>query len=330
MSRRAVVAGLGTYVPQKVLTNQDLEQIVDTSDEWIVSRTGIRERHIAEPGETTSMMAAKASVRALADAGLVAEDLDFIVCATNTPDTIFPSTAARVQHQLTSKPIPGVDVQAGCTGLIYGMEMASALIQSGSYRNVLVIGADKLTSITDYEDRTTAVLFGDAAGAFVLQGREDTDRGILASYLQADGRGEDLLVQPAGGSKLPASAETVAARQHYLKMNGNETFRFAVKAMPEAVEEGLKKAGLGVEDMTLLVPHQANLRIIDAAVRRFELDPSRVVINIDRYGNTSVATIPVALQEAREQGRVHDGDVVVLCAFGAGLTWGSNVIRWGR
>ncbi|AUW94525.1 MAG: 3-oxoacyl-ACP synthase [Sulfobacillus thermosulfidooxidans] len=330
MTTRAIVAGLGTYVPEKILTNQDLEQMVDTSDEWIVTRTGIKERHIAAPDETTSVMATRASIRALADAGITADDLDFIVCATNTPDTIFPSTAARVQHQLTTKPIPGVDIQAGCTGLIYGMEMASALIQSGAYHNILVIGADKLTSITDYEDRTTAVLFGDAAGAFVLQGKEGTQRGLLASYLQADGRGGDLLIEPAGGSMLPASEETVAARQHYLKMNGNETFRFAVKAMPEAVEEGLKKAGLAVSEMDLLVPHQANLRIIDAAVRRFELDPSRVVVNIDRYGNTSVATIPLALQEAREQGRVHDDDVVVLCAFGAGLTWGSNVIRWGR
>ncbi len=330
MTRRAVVAGLGTYAPARILTNQDLEQMMDTSDEWIVTRTGIRERHVAESDETTSVMAAKASARALADAGIVADDLDFIVCATNTPDTIFPSTAARVQHFLTNTPIPGVDIQAGCTGLIYGMEMASALIQSGSYQNVLVIGADKLTSITDYEDRTTAVLFGDGAGAFVLQGKEDTDRGILASYLKADGRGADLLIQPAGGSMMPASADTVAARQHFLKMNGNETFRFAVKAMPEAVEKGMEKAGLAIEDMTLLVPHQANLRIIDAAVRRFDLDPSRVVINIERYGNTSVATIPLALQEAREQGRVNDGDVVVLCAFGAGLTWGSNVIRWGR
>ncbi|POB09180.1 beta-ketoacyl-ACP synthase III [Sulfobacillus sp. hq2] len=330
MTTRAIVAGLGTYVPEKILTNQDLEQMVDTSDEWIVTRTGIKERHIAAPDETTSVMATRASIRALADAGITADDLDFIVCATNTPDTIFPSTAARVQHQLTTKPIPGVDIQAGCTGLIYGMEMASALIQSGAYHNILVIGADKLTSITDYEDRTTAVLFGDAAGAFVLQGKEGSQRGLLASYLQADGRGGDLLIEPAGGSMLPASEETVAARQHYLKMNGNETFRFAVKAMPEAVEEGLKKAGLAVSEMDLLVPHQANLRIIDAAVRRFELDPSRVVVNIDRYGNTSVATIPLALQEAREQGRVHDDDVVVLCAFGAGLTWGSNVIRWGR
>ncbi len=330
MKTRAVVAGLGTYVPEAILTNHDLEKIVDTSDEWIVTRTGIRERHIAREDETTSSMATEASRFALKDAQIEAEDLDFIVCATNTPDTIFPSTAARVQHQLTDKPIPGVDLQAGCTGLIYGMEMASALIQAGSYHNILVIGADKLTSITDYEDRTTAVLFGDAAGAFVLQRKEDTDHGVLSSYLQADGRGGNLLIQPGGGSLMPASKESVENRQHYLKMNGNETFRFAVKALPEAVEEGLKRAGLTVGDMNLLVPHQANLRIIDAAVRRFELDPERVVVNIDRYGNTSVATIPLALQEARMEGRLHDGDVVVLCAFGAGLSWGSNVIRWGK
>lgn len=330
MTKRAIVAGLGTYVPERVLTNRELEKMVDTSDEWIMTRTGIRERHIARDDETTSIMATEATSMALADAHIMAEDLDFIICATNTPDTIFPSTAARVQYQLTNKPIPGIDVQAGCTGLIYGMELASTLIQGGQYHNILVIGADKLSSITDYQDRTTAVLFGDAAGAFILQGRENTEYGVLGSYLQADGRGGDLLIQPAGGSLRPASPETIETRQHYLKMNGNETFRFAVKALPEAVEEGLKRAGLRIEDLDLLVPHQANLRIIDAAMRRFGLDPERVVINIDRYGNTSVATIPLALDEARAQGRVHDGDVVVLCAFGAGLTWGSNVIRWGR
>jgi 3-oxoacyl-[acyl-carrier-protein] synthase-3 len=327
MTRRAVVAGLGTYVPQKVLTNQDLEQIVDTSDEWIVSRTGIKERHIAEPGETTSMMAAKASVRALADAGLVAEDLDFIVCATNTPDTIFPSTAARVQHQLTSKPIPGVDVQAGCTGLIYGMEMASALIQSGSYRNVLVIGADKLTSITDYEDRTTAVLFGDAAGAFVLQGREDTDRGILASYLQADGRGEDLLVQPAGGSKLPASAETVAARQHYLKMNGREIYKFAVHQMTSSLKKAMEACNLTAADVKLVVPHQVNQRIIDSATEKMGFPKDKVFVNIDRYGNTSAASVPLALDEALRAGACGPGDWIIMVAFGAGLTWASATVK---
>ncbi len=330
MMTRAVIAGLGTYAPSKVLTNQDLERIVDTNDEWILTRTGIRERHIAAPDETTTDMAVRAAQLACAEAGITADQLDFIIVATNTPDTLFPSTAARLQARLTSSPVPGFDLQAGCTGLIYALAMGSTLIQNGTCRRILVVGADKLSSITDYQDRTTAVLFGDGAGALVLEAETNTEFGILASYLKADGRGGDLLSLPAGGSRLPASEDTVRDRQHFLKMNGNETFRFAVKAMPEAVEEGLRAAGLTLDAMDLLVPHQANLRIIDAAVRRFNLDPDRVVVNIERYGNTSVATIPLALEDARQDGRLKSGNIVVLVAFGAGLTWGSNVLRWGR
>lgn len=329
MKRHAVIRGLGIYVPEKVLTNQDLEKMMDTSDEWITSRTGIRERHIARDDEFTSDMAVSAAKNALDDAQLMAEDIDYIIVATNTSDTVFPSTAGRVQTQLTSRHIPGIDLQAGCTGLIFGIELASALIESGAYHRVMVIGSDKLSSVTDYEDRTTAVLFGDAAGALILEGEDNSEYGVLASWTRVDGRGGDLLMMPGGGSKMPASVDSVTNREHYLKMNGNETFRFAVKAMPDAVEEGLKKANLTVEDLDLLVPHQANQRIIDAAVRRFKLDPNRVVVNIDRYGNTSVGTIPVALYEARQDGRIKPGDIVVLVAFGAGLTWGSNVIRWG-
>lgn len=330
MMTRAVISGLGTYAPAKILTNHDLERIVDTNDEWILTRTGIRERHIAGPDESTTDMAVEASKLALAEAGISGDQLDFIIVATNTPDTLFPSTAARLQSQLTAVPVPGFDLQAGCTGLIYALAMGSGLIQSGVYRKILVVGADKLSSITDYQDRTTAVLFGDAAGAMVLEADTETEYGILGSYLKADGRCGDLLSLPAGGSRLPASENTVRERQHFLKMNGNETFRFAVKAMPEAVEEGLKAAGLTLDAMDLLVPHQANLRIIDAATRRFNLDPDRVVVNIERYGNTSVATIPLALEDARRDGRLRPGHIVVLVAFGAGLTWGSNVIRWGR
>ncbi|MCY0881398.1 MAG: ketoacyl-ACP synthase III [Firmicutes bacterium] len=330
MARRAVVTGLGAYAPEHVLTNQDLEKIVDTSDEWIVTRTGIKERRIASEQETTSSMAVIASRRALEDAGISGDDLDFILLATNTPDTPFPATAARVQNAIATKPVASIDVQAGCTGLVYGLEMASALIQAGSARRVLVIGADKLSSITDYQDRTTAVLFGDGAGALVLEAQEDASYGILGSYLRADGSGTDLLSMPAGGSALPASHETVESRQHYLKMKGNETFKFAVKVEPEAVEGALKQAGLTEKDIDLLVPHQANLRIIDAAAKRFSLEADHTMVNIDHYGNTSVASIPLALAEARESGRLHTGDVVVLVAFGAGLTWGSNVIRWGN
>lgn len=329
MKQRAVVTGLGTYVPERILTNQDLEHMMETSDEWIVSRTGIRKRHIADPDVATSDLAVPAVQQALREAGRSIDEMEFIFVATNTPDTIFPSTAARIQARLTSKPIPGVDVQAGCTAWIYTLAMAAAMIEAGVYRRVLVVAADKLSAITDYQDRSTAVLFGDGAGAVVLEAYETDTYGILGSYLNADGRGGELLSLPAGGSKQPASPETVENRLHYLKMNGNEVFRFAVKAMPDAVEKSLAVAGLTVEDLDLLVPHQANQRIIDAAMRQFDLDVDKVVSNIERYGNTSVASIPLALGEAREAGKLQPGQVVVLAAFGAGLTWGATVIRWG-
>ncbi len=326
---RAVVTGLGIYVPERILSNQDLERMMDTNDEWIVSRTGIRERRLAHENEATSDMAVEASRAALKDAGVKAEEIDFIVVATNTPDTVFPSTAARLQARISDTPIPGVDVQAGCTGWIYGISMASAMIQAGQYRRVLVVASDKLSSITDYEDRSTAVLFGDGAGAIVLEASATSPYGILSTYLNADGRGADLLALPAGGSRWPASKDTVESRLHFLKMSGNDVFRFAVKAMPDAVEEGLKRAGLTVQDMDMLVPHQANQRIIDAAMRQFGLSEDKVVKNIERYGNTSVASIPLALDEVRQDGRLKAGSVLVLAAFGAGLTWGSTVIRWG-
>lgn len=326
---QAMITGLGTYVPERILSNQDLERMVDTNDEWIVSRTGIRERRLARHDEATSDMAVPAVQRALDDAGITANQVDFIMVATNTPDTVFPSTAARLQAKLTEKPIPGVDVQAGCTGWIYALGMASAMIQSGLYQRILVVAADKLSSITDYEDRTTAVLFGDGAGAMVLEAAEHSPYGVLATYLNADGSGAEMLALPAGGSRSPASPDTVEGRLHYLKMSGNDVFRFAIKAMPDAVEQGLRRAGLTIADMDLLVPHQANQRIIEAAMRQFDLPRSKVVQNIERYGNTSVASIPLALDEVRQEGRLERGSVAVLAAFGAGLTWGSVVLRWG-
>lgn len=327
---RAVLTGLGTYVPERVLSNHDLERMVDTNDEWIVSRTGIKERRLARQDEATSDMAHQAAERALLDAGVSITEIDFIFVATNTPDTLFPSTAARLQAHLTDRPIPGVDVQAGCTGWIYAIQLASAMIESGVYKKVLVVASDKLSSIVDYEDRTTAVLFGDGAGAIVLEAREDTPFGVLSCYLNADGRGAELLAQPGGGSRWPASHDTVDSGLHFLKMSGNEVFRFAVKAMPDAVEQGLARAGLSVDDMDFLIPHQANQRIIDAAMRQFKLDDCQVVKNIERYGNTSVASIPLALEEIRQEGRLEPGAVMVLAAFGAGLTWGSAVIRWSK
>ncbi|MCY0877983.1 MAG: ketoacyl-ACP synthase III [Firmicutes bacterium] len=328
---RVAITGLGTYVPERILSNQDLERLVDTNDAWIRSRTGILERRLARANEVTSDMALEAAQKALADAGLKAEQLDFIIVATNTPDTIFPSTAARLEARLGEVTIPGIDVQAGCTGWVYGLELGAALIESGHYRRVLVVASDKLSSIVDYEDRSTAVLFGDGAGAVVLEpALPDSRAGILATYVNADGRGADLLALPAGGSRAPASRATVERRLHFLKMSGNDVFRFAVKALPEAVEMGLAKAGLALEAMDLLVPHQANERIIEAARRQLGLPEEKVVKNIERYGNTSVASIPLALEEVRRTGRLRDGTVAVLAAFGAGLTWGSVVVRWGR
>lgn len=327
---RAAMTGLGTYVPERILSNQDLEAMMDTNDEWIVTRTGIRERRLAHQDEATSDMAHQAALRALADAGRQADEMDFIFVATNTPDTIFPSTAARLGARLRSTPIPGVDVQAGCTGWIYALGLASACITAGVYRRILVVAADKLSSIVDYHDRSTAVLFGDGAGAVVLEASTSGEVGILANYLNADGRGADLLALPAGGSRSPATQNTVDGGLHFLKMSGNEVFRFAVKAMPDAIRTGLKQAGMDIKDLDLLVPHQANQRIIEVAMKQFHLDPSHVVQNIERYGNTSVASIPLALGEARQDGRLVDGMVVVMAAFGAGLTWGSTVVRWGR
>jgi 3-oxoacyl-[acyl-carrier-protein] synthase-3 len=326
-----VIRGLGTYVPERVLTNRELEQFLDTSDEWIATRTGIRERHIAAPDETASTMGAEAAARALADAGLDRDAIDFVVCATNTGDMVFPCTAGQIWSRLGGAPRPAVDIQAGCTGFVYALELARALLVAGPYRHILVVGTDVLSRIVDWEDRSTAILFGDAAGALVLSAEDpgQGDAGILGSYLNCDGAGGPLLSIPAGGSLLPASTETVARRQHYLKMSGNDVFKFAVRAVPEAVEQALAAAGLTLADLDLLVPHQANLRIIEAAVRRFGLRPDQVVINVDRYGNTSVASIPLALAEARAQNRLAAGTVVALVAFGAGLSWGATVLRWG-
>jgi 3-oxoacyl-[acyl-carrier-protein] synthase-3 len=325
----AAITGLGSYAPERVLTNQELEQFLDTNDEWIVTRTGIRERHIAGPGETSGTMGAEAARRALEDAGLELSAIDMVICATNTGDTVFPCTAGRIWSRLNGPPRPAFDVQAGCTGLIYALSLGSSMIEAGRARHVLVVGTDTLSSITDWEDRSTAVLFGDGAGALVLSA-QDNGRGVLGSYLNCDGQGGSLLLLPAGGSAMPATQDTVARRQHYLKMDGNEVFKFAVRALPEAIERALAAAALSLQDMDLLIPHQANQRIIDAAVRRFGLNPEQVVVNIERYGNTSVASIPLALDEARQEGRLADGQVVVLVAFGAGLTWGATVIRWGR
>lgn len=325
--RRIKIVGTGFYVPDKILTNQDLEKMVETSDEWIVTRTGIRERHIASEDQATSDLAAEAARRALEDAGISAEEIDLILMATSTPDTIFPSTACRVQHNLGADHVPAFDLSAGCTGFLYGMIVAEGLILNGTARRVLLIGAELLTKITNWEDRSTCVLFGDGAGAVVLEESQD-DSGMLSAYWRADGSLGELLILPGGGTRIPASHESVEQKLHYLQMKGNEVFKHAVKRMGEAAVEALKIAGLKKKDVDYLVPHQANIRIIDATGQRLKLPPEKVYINIQRYGNISVASIPVAIHELKEAGQLKKGDILVFDAFGAGFTWAAVVYRW--
>lgn len=324
---RIKITGSGYYVPDKVLTNFDLEKMVDTSDEWILSRTGIRERRIASPKQASSDLAVEAAKRAMKDAGISAKDIDLILVATSTPDTIFPSTACWVQKGLGANHTPAFDISAGCTGFLYGMILAESLLLNGTAKRLLLIGAEILTKVTNWEDRNTCVLFGDAAGAVVLEKSEE-DSGMLSYYWKADGNLADLLYLPAGGSRIPASHESVDQKLHYLQMKGNEVFKHAVKRMGEAATAALKKAGIKKDDIDYLIPHQANIRIIDATGRRLKLSPEKVYVNIDRYGNASVATIPVGLHELKESGKLKKGDIIVMDAFGAGFTWAAIVYRW--
>ncbi|WP_304503211.1 beta-ketoacyl-ACP synthase III [Alicyclobacillus sp. TC] len=328
MGVRAKILGTGSAVPQRVLSNADLEKMVDTSDEWIVTRTGIRERRIAEANEATSDYVAKACERALTAAGVDASEVDLIVCGTVTPDMMFPATANLVQNAIGAKKAASFDLSAACSGFLYGLSLGASFIESGHFSYVLVVAGDLLSRITDYEDRSTCVLFGDGAGAVLLgRAEESEEAGILGFSLGSDGSGGHLLNMPAGGSRIPASAESVAARLHYLKMQGQETFKFAVNAMVSSTEEVLEKVGYQKEDISLLVPHQANIRIIDAARRRFGLPEDKVMVTIDKYGNTSASSIAIALDEAVREGRAKTGDLVVCVGFGGGLTWGSVAIR---
>lgn len=320
------IIGLGSYVPERVLTNQDLEKMVETSDEWIRERTGISFRRIADEDMATSDLAAKAAREAIEMAGVKPEDLDLIIGATVTPDMMFPSTACIVQHEIKATRAAAFDLSAGCTGFIYALTVAAQFVASGMYRNVLVFGAEILSKIVDWQDRNTCVLFGDGAGAAVVSAVESG--GILESILGADGGGKDLLFIPAGGSKEPASFDTIKERKHFIKMNGNEVFKFAVKIMEESTRKVLEKANLTPQDVDLVVPHQANVRIIEAATRRLNISKEKVMVNIDRYGNMSAASIPVALYEAYKARKIKKGDKVVLVGFGAGLTWGANLIEW--
>jgi 3-oxoacyl-[acyl-carrier-protein] synthase-3 len=328
MQERSVgIIGLGSYVPEKVITNQDLEKMVDTSDKWIVERTGIRERHVVQAGETTSDLAFKAAERALLDAGVNANEIDLIIVATVTPDMSFPTVACLVQERLKAVKAAAFDITAVCSGFMYAMVAGSTFIQTGVYKKVLVIGAEALSTIVDWTDRNTAILFGDGAGAAVLA-ETTPGYGILGVHLGADGAGGDLLKVPAGGSRSPASTDTVANRLHFVQMDGNEVFKFAVKVMGEAAKQALEDANLSANDVSYLVPHQANMRIILSAAKRIGISMDKVIVNVDKYGNTSAASIPIALDEAVKDGKIKHGDVIVMVGFGGGLTWGASVIKW--
>ncbi|MDD2466637.1 MAG: ketoacyl-ACP synthase III [Desulfobulbus sp.] len=323
----AAIVGLGVYVPENILTNDDLSKFVDVSDEWIRAKSGIRERHIAGSEQATSDLGSIAAQRALHHAGISPDEVDLVIVATATPDMQTPSTACLIQANLQMNKAAAFDLVAGCTGFIYALTVGSQFITSGFYRTVLVIGAEVLSSILDWSNRETCILFGDGAGAVVLRATSP-GKGILASCLCADGTGANHLRIPAGGARTPLTAQGLAGKQNKLQMNGPEVFKFAMRRLPEVTEKALAMAQIRREDIALIIPHQANLRIIEAAARYMDIPLERFMINLERYGNTSAASIPIALQEALEIGRVKKGDIIVLSAFGAGLACGASVIRW--
>ena len=322
------VAGIGSFVPEKVLTNEELCNIVETSDEWIMSRTGIKERRIAEKSLTTSDIAAAAAKKALDVSGLKPEDIELVLVGTITPDMIFPSTACIVQNKLGLKNAAAFDISAGCSGFIYSLSVADSFIKSGKYKNVLVIGADLLSRITDYEDRSTCVLFGDGGGAVLLTANNQSNRGILSTHMHSEGGHDDILMLKAGGSMMPASIESVNGREHYIKMKGSELFRYAVNYLKDIAQEAIDFNGLKPEDVDLFVPHQANVRIIEATAKKLKFPMDKVFVNVEKYGYTSSGSIPIALDEAYSSGRIKENDIVLIDAIGAGLTWASSIIRW--
>lgn len=325
--RTCSIVGVGAYVPEKVLTNGELERMVDTSDEWITTRTGIKERRLAGESETTSDMAALAAMRAMQNANITPDQIDLIIVATITPDMMFPSTACLVQHKIGAKRSAAFDIEAACSGFIYALEIGQQFIMSRTYNTVLVIGAEKLSTIVDWTDRNTCVLFGDGAGAAILQHRPDA-HGLLTACMGAEGDKAELLCMPGGGSKFPATADTVANRLHFLRMDGKETYKNAVTAMFTAGQEALRRCEIDISQIQCIIPHQANRRIIDAVAERLGAKPEQLFVNLERFGNTSAASVAIALEEAVRTGRVQRGDLVLLIVFGAGLTWAAAVIEW--
>ncbi len=325
--RTCSIISVGSYVPERILTNADLEKLVETSDEWITSRTGIKERHIAAADEFTSDLAARAALRAMESGGISPEEIDLIIVATITPDMMFPATACLVQQKIGARRAAAFDIEAACSGFVYGLEIGQQFIMSRTYNTVLVIGAEKLSSIVDWTDRNTCVLFGDGAGAAILQHRPDA-HGLLTACMGAEGDKADLLCMPGGGSRCPATADSVKARLHFLRMDGKETFKSAVTAMYTAGQEALRRCEISISQIKCVIPHQANRRIIDAVGERLGVKPEQVFVNLEKYGNTSAASVAIALDEAVRTERIQRGDLVLIVVFGAGLTWASAVIEW--
>ena len=325
--RTCSITAVGSYVPERIMTNADLEKIVDTTDEWITTRTGIKQRRLAAESEYTSDMAAKAAQRAMDKAGVTADQIDLIVVATITPDMLFPSTAALVQNKIGARNAAAFDIEAACSGFLYALEIGQQFIMSRTYETVLIIGAERLSSIVNWKDRNTCVLFGDGAGAAVLQHRPEA-HGLLTACMGADGDKAMLLCMPGGGSRIPATTDSVEAGLHHLQMDGKETFKNAVNAMLGAAQEAMRRCEIDISQIKLVIPHQANRRIIDAVSERLGVKPDQVFVNLDKYGNTSAASVAIALDEAVDQGRLQRGDLALLVVFGAGLTWAAAVIEW--
>jgi 3-oxoacyl-[acyl-carrier-protein] synthase-3 len=324
---RAAITGLGSALPKKVMTNFDFAKFLDTNDEWITQRTGIKERRISDASETTGTLGAEAAKAALADAGLEASQLDLIICATVSPEMTFPGSSCFIQSALGIKDTPAFDISAACSGFLYGLTVGSQFIQSGMYKRVMVVGADTLSKFCDFTDRGSCILFGDGAGAAVLEATSEEGRGVLYNVLKADGAGWDFINLPGGGSRIPPTHASIDAKEHYVKMKGRDVYKFAVDKMQWLLGDCMEKCGLTPQTVDMVVPHQVNIRIIESAAKKFDLPMDKIFVNIDRYGNTSAASIPIALEEAKRTGKIGKGSTIVMVAFGAGLTWAGSVVR---